>query len=70
MPSSSSVHADLTISEVHAHYIDILPQVQAAKFRHGQANQAYNLILLEEHWRAEEQLVANTAIVPDMDVAE
>jgi hypothetical protein len=69
-PHSSSVCAGLTIGEACAHYTDIPREEEGAKFRQTLADQAYNLDLLEEHRRAEEQLAVGTTIVPDVDVAE
>ena len=41
-----------------------------ATFWQAQADQAYNLCLLDEHRRTEELFAAGIAIAPDVDVAE
>ncbi|KAE8816252.1 U-box domain-containing protein 9 [Hordeum vulgare] len=74
-PLSSSGHADLTIGEDHVQYTEMLQEEEEAKFRHVQADRAYNLGLLEEHRCVKEQLSTGTSVgaailpvVPDVDV--
>ena len=66
----SPVHAGITIGEARAHYMDMVLEEREAKFQRAQADEAYNLHPLDEHRCTDEQLVAGTAIVSDVDAAE
>ena len=50
--------------------MDMVRGEREAKIQEAQANQAYNLHLLDEHRQAEEQLIVGMAIALDADLAE
>jgi hypothetical protein len=58
------------MGEARAHYTNMVLDEREAMFWQAQADQAYNLCLLDKHQRAEEQLAVDTATASDVDVAE
>lgn len=66
--TSSQAHVGASVGEAQVHYRHGVGRVGAA-FRQTQAGQRLNLLLLDKHRRAEEQL-AGTGIVEDVDVDE
>ena len=69
-PPSSPVHAGITKGEACAHYTEMVLAEREATFRQVQADQEYNVCLLDEHRCAEELLAGGTATAPDVDVLE
>ena len=58
---SSLVHCTMTIGEARAQYMDRVRQMREEQFREAQADVAHNHHLLQEHLRAEEQIIAERA---------
>src|SRR4051794_33326153 len=61
--------ASITMGMARAHYTDMGLEEREAMFWQAQADQRYNLCLLDEHLHVEEQLV-DTSIMSDVDVDE
>jgi hypothetical protein len=69
-PPSLLANAGIPMGDARAQYIEMVLEERRAAFQQAQAEQEYNLRLLDKHWHAKEEHITCLAIASNVDVGE